>query len=89
MKVKTSITLSESVLCRLDEELGPKGNRSELIEKLLRRHLREAERARNFDREVALLNAIVDGAEPPEPFADPFAHGDPAHQLLDDVDVAG
>ncbi|MEO8538418.1 MAG: hypothetical protein ABI577_01665 [bacterium] len=66
MKVKTSITMSSDLLCRLDEEVGPEGSRSALIEALVRRHLNETERARNFDREVALLNAIVDGDDPPD-----------------------
>jgi metal-responsive CopG/Arc/MetJ family transcriptional regulator len=84
MKVKTSVTLSEDVLRDLDREVGAE-SRSAFIERLVRRHLRELDSARDFDRQVALLNAVADGPEPPQQFADPFAHGDDAALLLDDA----
>ena len=84
MKVKTSVSLSEELLRQLDEIVGQGGNRSQFIEMSLRRSIREARRSAEFDREVALLNAIVDSPEPPayDESTDPFELGSPATELL-------
>ncbi len=84
MKVKTSVSLSKELVEELDQELTDGRGRSEFIEAAVRVRLRERKRARNFEREVAMLNAIVDGSEPPEmdPAADPFDLGSPASDLV-------
>jgi metal-responsive CopG/Arc/MetJ family transcriptional regulator len=82
MKVKTSVSLSEELLRQLDEIVGKGGNRSQFIEMSLRRAIREARRSAEFDHEVALLNAIMEGPEPPEDPED-LLLGDPAHLLVD------
>jgi metal-responsive CopG/Arc/MetJ family transcriptional regulator len=69
MKIKTSISLSKDLLCRIDEAVGEGGNRSEFIERVVRQHLRRAERDASFTAEVALLNRIArgeGGIEPPD-----------------------
>ena len=85
MKVKTSVSLSKDLVEELDRELADARGRSEFIEAAVRVRLRQLKRARNFDHEVAMLNAIVDGASPPEmdPAADPFDLGSPASELVD------
>jgi metal-responsive CopG/Arc/MetJ family transcriptional regulator len=45
MKKKTSITLSSEVLVEIDRLAGSKSSRSALIERVLRRYLRERVRA--------------------------------------------
>ena len=90
MRVKTSVSLSEEVLRGIDEFAGDAG-RSAFIEAIVRRHIRECRRAENFDAEVARLNAIVDGPEPPDVLdysADPFDFGDDAALLVENLDGA-
>ncbi len=58
MKVKTSVTLSNDVLQRIDERAD--GNRSEWIEKVVRQHLRKLERVERDRHDTELLNAIVE-----------------------------
>ncbi len=64
MKVKTSVTLSEELLARLDACSGSAG-RSQLIEELVLEGLRRRERDAAREREVAILNrlAIEEAAE--------------------------
>lgn len=91
MKAKTSVSLSTDVLEELDEVAGPAG-RSAFIERLVRAHLAERRRAADFERQVALLNAVVDGRDPPDTEAhsvDPFEPGDDAVLLVDLADEAG
>jgi|GEM_PF-4267323 len=91
MKVKTSVSLSPDVLEELDEVTGAAG-RSAFIERLVREYLRARRRAHDFDRQVALLNAIADSAEPPAAAAqavDPFELGDDASLLVDLRDGEG
>ncbi len=66
MKVKTSVTLSEKLLRDIDEVVGPGCNRSAVIEEATAEWIRRQRRERNFDAEVARLNAIMDGPEPPD-----------------------
>lgn len=64
MKVKTSVTLSEEVVARLDAAGGP-SKRSQLIEDLVVEGLRRREREAARDREIAILNrlAVEEAAE--------------------------
>lgn len=92
MKVKTSVTLSEKLLRDIDEIAGPGCNRSAVIEEAAREWVRRRRRDEDFARQVALLNAIVDGPEPPDVSdysVDPFDLGDPAELLLDEPDGKG
>ena len=66
MKVKTSVTLSEQVLAAIDEVAGPGCNRSAVIEEAVTAWVRQKRREDGFDAEVAKLNAIVDGDDPPD-----------------------
>lgn len=74
MKCKTSVTLSEDVLRRIDERA--EGNRSEWIERAVRRYLRKLERDEMNRRDTELLNALVEregGCYPaPDPNAVPW-----------------
>jgi metal-responsive CopG/Arc/MetJ family transcriptional regulator len=58
MKVKTSLTFSEDVLRKID--CRAEGNRSEWIERVVREHLRQLERAERDEDEIQKLNAIAD-----------------------------
>jgi Arc/MetJ-type ribon-helix-helix transcriptional regulator len=65
MKEKTSVTLSPEVLAGIDRLAGTRLSRSAFIEDVLRRFLKDAERARRDAREIELLNRAADelGAE--------------------------
>lgn len=60
MKEKTSVTLSPEVLAGVDRLAGSSVSRSAFIESVLRRYLKEEERARRNAREVELLNQAAD-----------------------------
>ena len=59
MKTKTSITLSEELLYRLERLIGPDGNRSAVMEEALSAYLTDRERRRRdaLDREILETNA--------------------------------
>ena len=56
MKEKTSVTLSPEVLAGIDRLAGTKHSRSAVIERVLRRYLREKAQAAAHARDLALLN---------------------------------
>lgn len=56
MKQKTSITLSEDLLYRLDRFIGPDGNRSAVMEKALDSYLTDQERRLREARDLEILN---------------------------------
>jgi metal-responsive CopG/Arc/MetJ family transcriptional regulator len=60
MKDKTSITLSREVLTGIDRLAGSKHSRSAVIERVLRRYLREQMRASIQARDLELINAGLD-----------------------------
>ena len=59
MKTKTSITLSQELLYRLDRLIGPGGNRSAVMEEALSAYLTDRERHRRdaLDRKILEANA--------------------------------
>jgi predicted transcriptional regulator len=56
MKAKTSITLSKELLTALDRLAGTKGSRSALIERVLRKYLRERARSTQHARDLDHIN---------------------------------
>jgi metal-responsive CopG/Arc/MetJ family transcriptional regulator len=60
MKKKISITLSGSLLARIDRHIGKRCSRSAFIEAALRRHFRELTRRRINERDIKLINAAAD-----------------------------
>ena len=56
MKAKTSITLSKEILRDIDKLSGSKRSRSEFIESVLLRYLRERDRAQRDARDLELIN---------------------------------
>jgi metal-responsive CopG/Arc/MetJ family transcriptional regulator len=56
MKEKTSITLSKDVLARIDRLAGSEQSRSAFIERVLRRYLRQRQRAAMNARDLELIN---------------------------------
>lgn len=64
MKEKTSITLSRDVLLGIDRLAGTKHSRSAMIERVLRRYLREKERALINARDLEILNRAADRLNP-------------------------
>lgn len=56
MKEKTSVTLSPEVLAGIDRLAGTKYSRSAVIERVLRRYLRQRERLATEARDLTLLN---------------------------------
>ena len=56
MKEKTSITLSSEVLMRIDRLAGTSRSRSAFIEKVLRKYLREREKAVLQARDLERIN---------------------------------
>jgi Arc/MetJ-type ribon-helix-helix transcriptional regulator len=59
MKVKTSVSLSAELLAAIDEAVGTGGNRSEFIEKALRRQLREIRRAERNARDSEIYARLA------------------------------
>ena len=55
MKAKTSITLSEDLLYRLDRLIGPGGNRSAVMEEALSAYLTDREKRRRDERDRKIL----------------------------------
>jgi predicted transcriptional regulator len=60
MKEKASITLSSDVLAGIDRLAGSKHSRSAVIERVLRRYLRERARAATQARDLELLNGCAE-----------------------------
>lgn len=60
MKKKASITLSSDVLAGVDRLAGSKHSRSAVIERVLRRYLREQARAAAQARDLELINGAAD-----------------------------
>ena len=56
MKEKISVTLSSEVLAGIDRLAGTKHSRSAVIERVLRKYLREQAKAAVEARDLALLN---------------------------------
>lgn len=56
MKTKTSVTLSPEVLKGVDQLAGSSGNRSAVIERVLRAHFRRRARALADERDFQRLN---------------------------------
>ena len=60
MKEKTSITLSKDLLAKVDQAAGSKQSRSAFIESVLRKYLRDRQRAKLHVRDLDLLNQAAD-----------------------------
>jgi metal-responsive CopG/Arc/MetJ family transcriptional regulator len=60
MKEKTSITLSNEVLTKIDRLAGSSRSRSAFIEKVLRRYLVELERAAVQARDLERINRAAE-----------------------------
>ncbi len=85
MKVKTSVTLSEELLEKLQARIGARGNRSEFIEEAVQIRLRDLRRAERGARDAAIYASLT-----PEQFADSDVLDfsiDPM-ELGDDVEVS-
>ena len=60
MKEKTSVTLSPEVLAGIDRLAGTKHSRSAVIERVLRKYLREQAKASAEARDLILVNDAAD-----------------------------
>jgi len=60
MKEKTSITLSRELLTSIDRLAGSKYSRSAFIERVLRRYMREEERAQAHARDLERINQAAE-----------------------------
>ncbi len=60
MKVKTSITLDETLLAALDKGREEKKSRSDLIETAIREYLMRRDRAERYAREMELMDKYAD-----------------------------
>ncbi|HEY2497570.1 MAG TPA: ribbon-helix-helix protein, CopG family [Candidatus Angelobacter sp.] len=60
MKEKTSVTLSPEVLAGIDRLAGTKHSRSAVIERVLRRYLRERAQEAEQARDLSLLNSSAE-----------------------------
>jgi metal-responsive CopG/Arc/MetJ family transcriptional regulator len=56
MKVKTSVTLSDTVLAEIDRHAGRGANRSEFIENAVRRHIASLIRDQQNARDLEIIN---------------------------------
>lgn len=57
MKVKASITLSETMLRAIDQLIGKRGNRSAFIEQAVREHVLRRQREARDARDIKIINA--------------------------------
>lgn len=85
MKVKTSVTLSDDVLCQIDQEIGEHGNRSQFIEKAVKRYFRLQRKAERDAHDAAIYRRNADefNAETEEVLADQ----DDPFDILDQADA--
>jgi len=60
MKIKTSVTLSDDLLKAIDEQSGPRKNRSEFIEKALRIYIGQIIRDRQNAKDFEIINHQAD-----------------------------
>jgi metal-responsive CopG/Arc/MetJ family transcriptional regulator len=60
MKAKISVSLSREVLAGIDRLAGTKHSRSAVIERILRKYLREHAKAATEARDLAILNDAAD-----------------------------
>ena len=60
MKTKTSITLSEEIIKKIDELSGQYGNRSALIEQAIRAFLAGEEKRSRDHQDIEILNRRAD-----------------------------
>ena len=93
MKVKTSVSLSEQLLCEIDREIGEDGNRSQFIEKALKRYFRLQRKAERDAHDAAIyakhaekFNAEAELDLDLQPSLEEF--GDDAALLLDEDQLA-
>ena len=56
MKVKTSITLSEDILQKIDSIIKESGNRSEFIEQAIRNYIQQRIREHREKQDLEILN---------------------------------
>jgi len=56
MKIKTSVTLSDTVLAAIDRHAGKDANRSEFIENAVRSYLATLVRGQQNARDLAIIN---------------------------------
>ncbi len=80
MKVKTSVSLSKDLLDAIDQVAREGESRSAILEAAATEWIRRRVRSETFAEEVARLNAIVDGPEPPDVLdysIDPSELGEP------------
>jgi metal-responsive CopG/Arc/MetJ family transcriptional regulator len=60
MKAKTSITLSKDLLAQVDRLAGSKDSRSALIERILRKYLKERRRSALHSRDIVRINRAAE-----------------------------
>lgn len=56
MKIKTSVTLSDTLLGDIDQHVGKDANRSEFIEKAVRSYIAALVRQQQNQRDLAIIN---------------------------------
>ena len=56
MKIKTSVTLSDTVLAEIDRHAGKNANRSEFIENAVRSYLATLVRKQQHAHDLAIIN---------------------------------
>lgn len=88
MKVKTSVSLSEELLTAIAETLGEGGNRSDFIEKAVRRRIREIRRAERNARDREIYERLADDPEYQREGAEIQEYAVPWWELGDDVELS-
>ncbi len=94
MKIKTSVTLSDDVLCQIDREIGEHGNRSQFIEKAVKRYFRLQRKAERDAHDAAIYRKFADrmndeAADLLDYQMDPFEFGDDVEIVDDPVETNG
>ena len=66
MKIKTSITLTNTLVADMDQVCGGAGRRSAFVEDAIRARLDKMKRRRRDDRDLAILNKYAEDLRRPE-----------------------
>jgi len=88
MKVKTSVSLSKELLAAIDDTIGQGGNRSEFIERAVRRQLREIRRAQRDAHDREIYGRLTNDPEHQRETEEDHAHAIPWWELGDDVELS-
>jgi metal-responsive CopG/Arc/MetJ family transcriptional regulator len=88
MKIKTSVSLSKELLCKIDEAVGAGGNRSDFIERVVKQHLRRVEREASGRSDIEIYARLARDQANLKETEETLAWSIPWWELGDEVEIA-